>query len=48
MDESLSHVCGRLEQSAAACAEFQGDSIVDLHTCVLYTAVRLASGNIFW
>lgn len=28
--------------------EFQADKIVSLHTCVLYTAVQLESGAIFW
>jgi hypothetical protein len=40
MDESLSHVCGKLEQTATAFTEFQNDKILSLHTCVLYTAVR--------
>ena len=28
--------------------DFQSDKIVSLHTCVLFTAVRLESGSIYW
>ncbi len=48
MDESLSHVCGKLEQPATLYSEFQGDRVATLHTCVLYTGVRMESGNFFW
>ena len=51
MDESLSHVCAKLEQSATAYPDLfggGGDKILSLHTCVLFTAVRTESGNIFW
>ncbi len=49
IDESLAHVCGKLEQSAAAYTDINaGDKIVSLHTCVLYTAIRMESGNVFW
>ena len=47
-DESVSHVCGKLEHPATLYPEFQADKIVSLHTCVLYTAVQLESGAIFW
>ena len=46
MDESLSHVCAKLEQSATAYPDLfgngggGGDKILSLHTCVLFTAVR--------
>jgi E3 ubiquitin-protein ligase EDD1 len=48
MDESLSHVCGKLEQQATLYSEFQNDRVATLHTCVLYTGVRMESGNFYW
>ena len=51
MDESVSHVCSKLEHGATSFSnEFQqNDRIASLHTCVLYTAVRLEnSGHVFW
>ncbi len=48
MDESLSHVCGKLEQPATLFGEFQSDRVASLHTCVLYTGVRMESGNFYW
>lgn len=47
-DESVSHVCGKLEHAATLYPEFQSDKIVSLHTCVLFTTVRLESGAIYW
>ncbi len=47
-DESVSHVCGKLEHGATLYPEFQADKIISLHTCVLFTAVRLESGAIYW
>ena len=48
-DESVSHVCSKLEHPATFYQEFANDKVVSLHTCVLYTAVRLEnSGQIFW
>lgn len=37
MDETLQHAAGRLEHPAQSFTEFQLDSIVSLHTCILYT-----------
>ena len=51
MDESVSHVCSKLEHGATSFSnEFQqNDRIASLHTCVLYTAVRLEnSGQVYW
>ena len=47
-DESVSHVCGKLEHPATLYPEFVSDKIISLHTCVLFTAVRLESGAIYW
>ena len=47
-DESVNHVCGKLEHPATLYPDFQSDKIVSLHTCVLFTAVRLESGAIYW
>ena len=47
-DESVNHVCGKLEHPATMYPDFQSDKIVSLHTCVLFTAVRLESGSIYW
>ena len=47
-DESVNHVCGKLEHPATLYPDFQADKIVSLHTCVLFTAVRLDSGAIYW
>jgi len=49
MDESVAHVCGKLEQPATPFpAECQSDKILSLHTCVLYSAVRMESGCLYW
>ncbi len=48
MDECLSHVCGKLEHPATLYGEFQSDRVSSLHTCVLYTGVRLESGAFYW
>ena len=51
MDESVSHVCSKLEHAATNFSnEFQqNDRIASLHTCVLYTAVRLeTTGHVYW
>ena len=37
MDETLQHAAGRLEHPAQSFTEFQLDSIVSLHTCILYS-----------
>ena len=44
----MNHVCGKLEHPATMYPDFQSDKIVSLHTCVLFTAVRLESGSIYW
>ena len=48
LDETVSHVCGKLEHPATVFPELGGERITSLHTCVLYTAVRTESGAIFW
>ena len=41
LDESVAHVCARLEHPATSFPEFSGDKVATLHTCVLFTAVTL-------
>lgn len=48
MDETVSHVCGKLEHPATIFPELGGEKIVSLHTCVLYTVVRTETGGIYW
>ena len=48
LDETVSHVCGKLEHPATVFPELGGERIVSLHTCVLYTVVRTESGGLFW
>ena len=49
LDESVAHVCARLEHPATSFPEFSGDKVATLHTCVLFTAVTLEqSRQFFW
>ena len=48
LDETVSHVCGKLEHPATVFPELGGERIVSLHTCVLYTVVRTESGGLYW
>lgn len=49
VDETISIVGTKLEHSAQSFPEFQRcDRITQLHTCSLYTCVRLDSGSLYW
>lgn len=49
IDDSISIVAGKLEHCAQGYPEFQkGDKISQLHTCSLYSCVRLESGTMYW
>lgn len=49
IDDSIGMVAGKLEHGAQSFPEFQkGDRISQLHTCSLYSCVRLDSGAMFW
>ncbi|XP_022696858.1 E3 ubiquitin-protein ligase UBR5-like isoform X3 [Varroa jacobsoni] len=48
VDESLGPVAFRLEQQATLFNEFQGERILSIHVCSLYSCVRLESGGIYW
>ena len=50
LDETVSHVPGitRLEHAAQHFTEFHGERIISLHTCSLYSAIRLETGAIYW
>uniref|UniRef100_A0A0K2U4A3 E3 ubiquitin-protein ligase UBR5 n=1 Tax=Lepeophtheirus salmonis TaxID=72036 RepID=A0A0K2U4A3_LEPSM len=48
MDESVAHVCSKLEQPAYYHSEFHNEKIISLHTCILYTVVRMESGALYW
>ena len=41
-------MCGKLEHTAVIFPELNGEKIVSLHTCVLFTTVRTESGSVFW
>ncbi|XP_063230682.1 E3 ubiquitin-protein ligase UBR5 isoform X3 [Bacillus rossius redtenbacheri] len=48
LDEQLSHASAKLEHPAQSFTEFTLDHVVSLHTCLLYTVARLASGALYW
>lgn len=49
VDETINIVANKLEHCAQNYPEFQkGDRIAQLHTCSLYTCVRLDSGALYW
>ncbi|XP_050538326.1 E3 ubiquitin-protein ligase UBR5 isoform X3 [Daktulosphaira vitifoliae] len=50
MDESLTHAAtaSKLEHPAQLYTEFVVDHIISIHTCPLYTLVRLESGALYW
>lgn len=48
VDESLGPVAFRLEQQTTLFSEFQGERILSIHVCSLYSCVRLESGGIYW
>lgn len=49
VDETINIVANKLEHCAQSYPEFQrGDRISQLHTCSLYSCVRLESGALYW
>ncbi|XP_051575076.1 E3 ubiquitin-protein ligase UBR5 isoform X6 [Myxocyprinus asiaticus] len=48
MDETLSTVAAKLEHGAQTFPELQGERIVSLHCCALYTCVQLESSLYWW
>ncbi|XP_063307260.1 E3 ubiquitin-protein ligase UBR5 isoform X5 [Pelobates fuscus] len=47
VDETLSSVASKLEHTAQIFPELQGDKIVSLHCCALYTCAQLEN-NLYW
>uniref|UniRef100_A0A674ABS4 E3 ubiquitin-protein ligase UBR5 n=1 Tax=Salmo trutta TaxID=8032 RepID=A0A674ABS4_SALTR len=48
MDDTLSSVASKLEHSAQAYPELQGERIMSLHCCALYTCAQLESSLYWW
>ncbi|XP_052003606.1 E3 ubiquitin-protein ligase UBR5 isoform X6 [Xyrauchen texanus] len=48
MDETLSTVAAKLEHGAQTFPELQGERIVSLHCCALYTCAQLESSLYWW
>ncbi|CAG0918967.1 unnamed protein product [Notodromas monacha] len=48
LDESIASYGGKLEHVAQVYPEFQKESVTEIHTCPLYTCVRLKSGVFYW
>uniref|UniRef100_A0A674A7A9 E3 ubiquitin-protein ligase UBR5 n=1 Tax=Salmo trutta TaxID=8032 RepID=A0A674A7A9_SALTR len=48
MDDTLSSVASKLEHSAQVYPELQGERIVSLHCCALYTCAQLESSLYWW
>jgi len=48
IDDSIAPVASKLEHPAQSFSEFNGNKIVSLYCCSLYTCVRLENGHIFW
>lgn len=48
VDDTLSTVASKLEHSAQAFSELQGERIVSLHCCALYTCAQLESCLCWW
>ncbi|XP_069477553.1 E3 ubiquitin-protein ligase UBR5 isoform X1 [Ambystoma mexicanum] len=47
VDETLSSVASKLEHAAQTFSELQGERIVSLHCCALYTCAQLEN-NLYW
>ncbi|MBZ3874097.1 E3 ubiquitin-protein ligase UBR5 [Sciurus carolinensis] len=47
VDETLSSVASKLEHTAQTYSELQGERIVSLHCCALYTCAQLEN-NLYW
>ncbi|KAK1896054.1 E3 ubiquitin-protein ligase UBR5 [Dissostichus eleginoides] len=48
VDDTLSTVASKLEHSAQAFPELQGERMVSLHCCALYTCVQLENSLYWW
>lgn len=48
MDDTLSTVASKLEHSAQAFPELQGERMVSLHCCALYTCAQLENSLYWW
>ncbi|KAJ8394592.1 hypothetical protein AAFF_G00043950 [Aldrovandia affinis] len=48
VDDTLNTVASKLEHGAQAFAELQGERVLSLHCCALYTCAQLESGLYWW
>lgn len=48
VDETLSSVASKLEHTAQTYSELQGERIVSLHGCALYTCAQLENSLYWW
>lgn len=48
VDDTLSTVASKLEHSAQAFPELQGERMVSLHCCALYTCAQLENSLYWW
>ena len=48
MDDCVAAIGGKLEHPAQVFSELNGECVVQLHVCELYTAVLTESGKVFW
>lgn len=48
VDEALAPVAAKLEHPLQTFPELGPDRITSLHTCALYTLVRLDTGALYW
>lgn len=48
VDETLSSVASKLEHTAQSYSELQGERIVSLHCCALYTCAQLENSLYWW
>ncbi|KAJ8353856.1 hypothetical protein SKAU_G00214230 [Synaphobranchus kaupii] len=48
VDDTLNTVASKLEHGTQAFAELQGERVVSLHCCALYTCAQLESGLYWW
>ena len=48
VDDTLSTVASKLEHSAQTFPELQGERIVSLHCCALYTCAQLENSLYWW
>mgnify|MGYP002715735813 CR=1 FL=1 len=48
VDDMLTPVAAKLEHPCQAFSEFNMEKIISLHTCTLYTLVKLEGGALYW